>query len=112
MGRKRELVISGGENVYPKEVELVLDRFEEIAESAVIGVSHPDLGEAVVAVVTWTPGRPAPDSEALRTKLKASLAPHQVPKRIVGVEALPRSALGKVQKHLLQQQYARLFLAE
>lgn len=107
-GRSKDMVISGGLNVYPKEVELALDGFEGIAESAVFGVPHRDLGEAVVAAVLMEPGA-ALDEPALRDSLKGALAGYKVPKRILGVDELPRNVMGKVQKNRLREAYAALF---
>jgi len=104
-GRAKDLIISGGYNVYPKEVELVLDDLPGVAESAVIGAPHPDLGEGVVAVVI---GRG--DEAALIASARARLAPYKAPKRVLFVDELPRNAMGKVQKNLLRQQYADLFI--
>ncbi|HMR53186.1 MAG TPA: malonyl-CoA synthase [Amaricoccus sp.] len=104
VGRAKDLIISGGLNVYPKEVETALDALPGIVESAVIGVPHPDLGEAVVAVVTAT-GEPGDLAGALRDRL----AGFKIPKRVLRVEALPRNAMGKVQKNLLRERFAGLF---
>jgi len=108
VGRSKDLIISGGLNVYPKEVELALDRLEGIAESAVVGVPHPDFGEAVVAAVVRAPGGEGLTEEQVRTRLRSDLAGYKVPKRIAFVDALPRNAMGKVQKNLLRQHLARL----
>ncbi|MCP3729994.1 AMP-binding protein [Sphingomonas sp. MG17] len=97
VGRAKDLIISGGYNVYPKEIELAIDALDGVAESAVIGVPHPDFGEGVVAVVARAPGReldPAAISDALATELAA----FKRPKRIIIVDELPRNAMGKVQK--------------
>ncbi len=106
VGREKDLIISGGLNVYPAEVEALLDDREDIAEAAVIGVPHPDFGEAVVAVV-----RPAGtfDPQAVRAQLRTQLAGFKVPKDIIAVEDLPRNTMGKIQKKLLREQYAGLF---
>jgi malonyl-CoA/methylmalonyl-CoA synthetase len=103
-GRAKDLIISGGYNVYPKEVELILDEMEGITESAVIGCPHPDFGEAVVAVVEG-----GGDETALINAARAHLAAFKAPKRIFFVEALPRNAMGKVQKNLLRDAYAKTF---
>jgi malonyl-CoA/methylmalonyl-CoA synthetase len=108
VGRSKDLIISGGFNVYPAEVESVLNDLPGIAESAVIGVPHPDFGEAVVAVVVAKP-EGAPDAAALIAVLKARLANFKVPKRIFIVTELPRNAMGKVQKNLLRDRYHDLF---
>ena len=107
VGRDKDLIISGGLNVYPKEVETVLDAIAGINESAVIGVAHPDFGEAVVAVVDTEAD--CPDEQDLISTLKETLAGFKVPKRVVPIDALPRNAMGKVQKNLLRERYAELF---
>lgn len=103
-GRAKDLIISGGYNVYPREVEMVLDELPGVVESAVIGVPHPDFGEAVVAVVTGE-GQEA----ALVAAARERLAAYKAPKRVVFVADLPRNAMGKVQKALLRQTYANCF---
>ena len=103
-GRAKDLIISGGYNVYPKEVELILDELPGVRESAVIGVPHPDFGEGVVAVVEGQG-----DEAALIGVLRGRLAGYKTPKRLVFVETLPRNAMGKVQKALLRQTYSGLF---
>ncbi|MDB5448461.1 MAG: malonyl-CoA synthase [Phenylobacterium sp.] len=103
-GRAKDLIISGGYNVYPKEIELVLDELPGVVESAVIGLPHPDFGEGVAAVVIGT-GEEAPMIAAARAKLAA----YKAPKRILFVDDLPRNAMGKVQKNLLRERYAGLF---
>ena len=107
VGRARDLIISGGFNIYPKEIEDLLDGFPEIGESAVIGVPHPDLGEAVVAVVTTRTALP-PESGMI-AKLSETLAKFKVPKRIFVSAELPRNAMGKVQKAELRKVYAGTF---
>jgi len=108
VGRQKDLIITGGLNVYPREVEMALDDLDGVAESAVIGVPHPDFGEAVVAVVVPAPGA-APDPEALRAALGARLARFKQPKAVLLTEALPRNAMGKVQKAALRARNAGLF---
>jgi malonyl-CoA/methylmalonyl-CoA synthetase len=103
-GRAKDLIISGGYNVYPKEVELVLDEMPSVVESAVIGLPHPDFGEGVAAVVIG-----AGDEAELIAAARAQLAAYKAPKRILFVEDLPRNAMGKVQKNLLRERYADLF---
>jgi malonyl-CoA/methylmalonyl-CoA synthetase len=105
-GRAKDLIISGGYNVYPKEVELVLDELPGVTESAVIGVPHPDFGEGVVAVVMG-----AGDEAAMIAEARSQLAAYKAPKRVVFVDELPRNAMGKVQKNLLRQAYEHLFEA-
>ena len=101
VGRARDLIISGGYNVYPKEIELELDALPAVAESAVFGVAHPDFGEAVTAVVVLQPGASLDEAAALAV-LRQRLANYKVPKRIHVVSELPRNAMGKVQKNLLR----------
>jgi len=103
-GRAKDLIISGGFNVYPKEIELVLDDLPGVTESAVIGVPHPDFGEAVVAVVMGQ----ASEAELI-AQARARLAAFKAPKRVIFVDELPRNAMGKVQKALLRQEHAGLF---
>ena len=105
VGRSKDLIISGGYNVYPKEVESVIDAEHGVLESAVIGVPHADFGEAVVAVVVCAHGTVL-DERSLIASLKARIAAFKVPKRVHFVEALPRNAMGKVQKDVLRAQYA------
>jgi malonyl-CoA/methylmalonyl-CoA synthetase len=104
VGRAKDMMICGGFNVYPKEIESVLDALPGVIESAVIGMPHPDFGEAGLAVVTLQDGATF-DIEAARAALKAALANYKVPKLIVTAETLPRNAMGKVQKNLLRAAY-------
>jgi malonyl-CoA/methylmalonyl-CoA synthetase len=104
VGRSKDLIISGGYNVYPKEIESFIDDMDGVDESAVIGVPHPDFGEAVVAVVVAKPGAKL-DSKVMIDQLKGQIANFKVPKRIEIVADLPRNAMGKVQKNILRQQY-------
>lgn len=105
VGRGKDLIISGGYNVYPKEVELLIDTFEGVNESAVIGVPHKDFGEAVVAVVVPHAGVTL-DVSALQALLKSNMANYKQPKQIHIVDSLPRNTMGKVQKNVLRDQYA------
>src|SRR5262249_10543277 len=105
VGRAKDMMISGGFNVYPKEIEEVLDAVPEVAESAVVGMPHPDFGEAGLAVLTLTAGAKTPDDQALRDLLKSKLANYKVPKLILFADSLPRNAMGKVQKKLLRESY-------
>jgi malonyl-CoA/methylmalonyl-CoA synthetase len=100
-GRAKDLIITGGFNVYPKEIEDVLDAMDGVLESAVIGLPHVDFGEAVTAVVVPEPGVVLDEAEIIRT-LKIKLASFKCPKRVFIVEALPRNAMGKVQKNVLR----------
>ncbi|MDP3494122.1 MAG: AMP-binding protein [Hyphomonadaceae bacterium] len=103
-GRAKDLIISGGYNVYPKEVELVLDELPGITESAVIGLPHPDFGEAVAAICTGQG-----EEAAIIAAARLQLAAYKAPKRVIFVPDLPRNAMGKVQKNLLRETYAGLF---
>jgi malonyl-CoA/methylmalonyl-CoA synthetase len=108
VGRSKDLIISGGFNVYPTEVEDYLNNLPGVAESAVIGVPHPDFGEGVVAAVIARPGTSL-QGEALIATLKATIAGYKVPKRVFVVDELPRNVMGKVQKNLLRERYAAVF---
>jgi malonyl-CoA/methylmalonyl-CoA synthetase len=99
-GRARELIISGGYNIYPREVEDVLEAFPSVAEAAVVGMPDSDLGEQVVAVIVPVAGQDL-DASAIIAFCREQLASYKKPRQIVFVEVLPRNALGKVQKHLL-----------
>ena len=105
-GRAKDLIISGGYNVYPKEIELIFDELPGVIESAVIGVPHPDFGEGVVAVVMGKG-----DEAAMIAEARRELAAYKTPKRVVFLDDLPRNAMGKVQKNLLRERYADLFQA-
>ena len=108
VGRSKDLIISGGYNVYPAEIEGFINEMKGVAESAVIGVPHPDFGEVGVAVVIAKPGFKL-EPEALVASLKAQLANFKIPKRCFVVSELPRNTMGKVQKNLLREQYQGLF---
>jgi len=109
VGRAKDLIIAGGFNIYPAEVEAALDEIPGIAESAVIGVPHADMGEAVVAVVKATD--PALDADRVIAALADRLARFKQPRAVVFVEELPRNTMGKVQKALLRQEHAGLFVS-
>lgn len=106
VGRAKDLIISGGENVYPPEIELILDQLPGVAESAVVGMPDDDFGELGLAVVVAAPDGPTPDPEALLGTLRETLAHFKVPRACVVTDALPRNAMGKVQKVALQDRYA------
>jgi malonyl-CoA/methylmalonyl-CoA synthetase len=108
VGRSKDLIISGGYNVYPAEVEGYINELPGVAESALVGVPHPDFGEVGVAVVTPKPGARV-DGEQIIAQLKSQLANFKVPKRCFVVEELPRNTMGKVQKNLLREQHKQLF---
>jgi malonyl-CoA/methylmalonyl-CoA synthetase len=108
VGRNKDLIISGGYNIYPKEIELVLDDQIGVVESAVVGVPHPDFGETVVGILVM-------DSDSanisnIEVAVKEKLARFKHPRQLVVVDALPRNAMGKVQKNLLRDQYKKLFI--
>ncbi len=108
VGRSKDLIISGGYNVYPAEIEGFINEMPGVAESAVIGVPHMDFGEAVVAVVVAKPGA-ALDASALIAELKSKIANFKVPKQLFVASELPRNAMGKVQKNVLREQHRGLF---
>ncbi len=106
-GRSKDLIITGGYNVYPREIELALDELPGVQESAVVGIAHPDFGEAVTAVVV-TDGEHMPPSESeIIAALKGRLANFKVPKRVHFVDELPRNAMGKVQKNVLRDRFGK-----
>jgi malonyl-CoA/methylmalonyl-CoA synthetase len=107
VGRAKDLVISGGYNVYPKEVETAIDAVPGVVESAVIGLPHPDFGEGVAAVVVASD--PALTEEAILAAVAPELARYKQPRRIFFAEALPRNAMGKVQKAALRERHAGAF---
>ncbi len=109
VGRSKDLIISGGFNVYPKEVEALIDGLPGVAESAVIGLPHTDFGEAVTAVVVPRDPAVPPQEPAVLAGLAERLARYKQPKRVLVVDALPRNAMGKVQKAALRETYAGLY---
>jgi malonyl-CoA/methylmalonyl-CoA synthetase len=108
IGRSKDLIISGGYNVYPAEIEGYLNELPGVDESAVIGVPHPDFGEAVLAVVVPRAGARI-DPQACMAALKQRIAGFKVPKQVIIAEQLPRNAMGKVQKALLREQHRAVF---
>ena len=108
VGRSKDLIISGGYNVYPAEIEGYINEMPGVAESALVGVPHPDFGEVGVAVVIAKPGAQL-DGEAIITALKSQLANFKIPKRCFITTELPRNTMGKVQKNLLREQHKGLF---
>ncbi|WP_071674160.1 malonate--CoA ligase [Nioella nitratireducens] len=108
VGRGKDLIISGGFNVYPKEVETLIDDLPGVLESAVIGVPHPDFGEGVVAVVVPVAGADLTETGIL-TAIASDLAKFKQPKRVLFLPELPRNTMGKVQKNALRQDYAEIF---
>lgn len=105
VGRSKDLIISGGYNVYPKEIESYLDELPGVAESAVIGVPHRDFGEAVAAVIVPDGSSSRLDEDSIIALMKERVAGFKVPKRVIFVDQLPRNAMGKVQKNLLREQF-------
>jgi len=109
VGRDKDVIITGGFNVYPREIETLLDAQAGVRESAVIGVPHPDFGETPLALVVPEPGA-APEADALRAALAAALARYKHPREVLFVDALPRNAMGKVQKAALRARHRARFL--
>jgi malonyl-CoA/methylmalonyl-CoA synthetase len=108
VGRNKDLIISGGYNIYPKEIELVLDDQPGVLESAVIGVPHADFGETVLGLIVAEPGA-TPDLDAIAAAAAARLARFKHPRKLIVIDALPRNTMGKVQKNILREAYATLF---
>jgi malonyl-CoA/methylmalonyl-CoA synthetase len=110
VGRQKDLIITGGFNVYPKEIELLLDAQPGVLESAVIGVAHPDFGEAVIAVLVALPDATL-DLVGIDNALRKHLARYKQPKALEIVSELPRNTMGKVQKNLLRDRFAATFVS-
>lgn len=108
VGRGKDLVISGGYNIYPKEIESEIDLLDGVFESAVIGLPHKDFGEATTAVVVKKPGSSLEENQVLAA-LSERLARYKLPKRILFVDELPRNTMGKVQKNILRERYHQLY---
>ncbi|MGB2096566.1 MAG: AMP-binding enzyme, partial [Candidatus Puniceispirillales bacterium] len=108
--RDKDLIISGGLNVYPKEIESVIDDIDGVAESAVIGVPHRDFGEAVVAIIV--PKGDSLSDEIIKEHLTEKLAKFKQPKEMIYADQLPRNAMGKVQKAELRKLHAELFMGK
>ena len=108
IGRGKDLVISGGFNVYPKEVENEIDAIAGVVESAVIGVPHADFGEGVTAVVVGDRKTPLDEAQVLHA-LDGRLAKFKMPKRVIFVDDLPRNTMGKVQKNVLRESYKDIY---
>ena len=111
VGRAKDLVISGGYNIYPKEVETELDAMAGVLESAVFGVPHPDFGEGVTAAVVPKSGCSVSEREIL-SSMQLRLARYKVPKRVLVIDELPRNTMGKVQKDALRKRFAALYKAD
>jgi len=108
VGRSKDLIISGGYNVYPAEIEGYINDMPGVAESALVGVAHPDFGEVGVAVVIAKSGAQL-NADQIIANLKSQLANFKIPKKCFVVAELPRNTMGKVQKNLLREQYKSLF---
>jgi malonyl-CoA/methylmalonyl-CoA synthetase len=108
VGRNKDLIISGGYNIYPKEIELILDAQPGVLESAVIGVPHADFGETVLGLIVPVPGE-HPDLDAIAEAAAGSLARFKHPRKLILIDELPRNTMGKVQKNILREQYSDLF---
>jgi malonyl-CoA/methylmalonyl-CoA synthetase len=104
LGREKDLIISGGYNIYPKQIETEIDALDGVLESAVFGIAHPDLGESVAAAVVPMAGVEI-DAEKLIKALQPVLARFKLPRKVFIVDELPRNAMGKVQKNLLRDNY-------
>lgn len=109
VGRNKDLIISGGYNVYPQEVESALNKIAGVRDSAVVGIPHPDFGEGVIAVVEQEPGAAKLEISDVLPLLSGQLAKYKLPKFIISTDQLPRNALGKVQKNELRRQYQSMF---
>jgi malonyl-CoA/methylmalonyl-CoA synthetase len=109
VGRGKDLIISGGYNVYPKEIESEIDALDGISESAVIGIAHPDFGEGVTAVVVRKPGS-AISAADIAEGIAKRLAKYKHPKQVIFVDDLPRNTMGKVQKNLLREAYKDIYI--
>ena len=109
VGRSKDLIISGGYNIYPKEIELVLDDQADILESAVVGVPHPDFGETVVAILVPAQGA-TPDTDTIKTSVEGQLARFKQPRSYQIMDSLPRNTMGKVQKNILREMFKGLFV--
>jgi malonyl-CoA/methylmalonyl-CoA synthetase len=107
VGRSKDLIITGGYNVYPKEVELAIDEMSGVQESAVVGVPHAEFGEAVTAVIVPAPDGQAPTEREVVAWLKGRLANFKVPKSVYFVDELPRNAMGKIQKNMLRERFGK-----
>ena len=109
VGRNKDLIISGGYNIYPKEIELILDDQPGVLESAVLGVPHPDLGETVLGVTVAVPGQ-TPELDHIAAMAASALARFKQPRKLILIDELPRNTMGKVQKNILRERYKDIFL--
>jgi malonyl-CoA/methylmalonyl-CoA synthetase len=108
VGRAKDLIITGGFNVYPKEIETEIDSLPGVAESAVIGCPHPDFGEGVTAIIVCKPGANLSEKAVIGV-LEQRLAKFKLPKRVIFMDDLPRNTMGKVQKNVLRDRHAKLY---
>ena len=108
VGRNKDLIITGGLNVYPKEIETVIDEIREVEESAAIGINHPDFGEGIIAIVVEKNDQTI-EIEKINERLRTNLAAFKIPKKIIKKSSLPRNSMGKVQKNLLRDEYKDYF---
>ena len=106
VGRSKDLIISGGYNVYPKEIESEIDTLPGVMESAVIGLPHADFGEAVIAIVVMHKGEKLSEESVIQA-LKTRIANFKVPKQVYFIDELPRNTMGKVQKNILRDTYTK-----
>lgn len=109
IGRSKDLIITGGYNVYPKEIELLIDDMDGVSESAIVGLQHPDFGEAVTAVIVRQPGAEI-NGPFIKDSLKDDLAKYKQPKCVFFVDELPRNTMGKVQKNILRETFKDTFI--
>jgi malonyl-CoA/methylmalonyl-CoA synthetase len=109
VGRDKDLIISGGYNIYPKELENLLDDQPGVLESAVIAVPHSDFGETPVAIIVPSRDK-SPNLQQIESEIKLALARYKHPRKIIIVDQLPRNTMGKVQKNILRNEYKELFL--
>ena len=108
VGRGSDMIITGGFNVYPKEVESLIDSLPGIEESAVVGLPHKDFGEGVTAFVITKPGTSLSEADIM-AMLNGQLAKFKLPKRVIILPELPRNTMGKVQKSLMRKEYGALY---
>ena len=108
-GRDKDLIISGGLNVYPAEVERVIDALPQVGESALIGIPHPDFGEGVTAVITLSNRHTTINEQDLRNRIRNQLASFKVPLKIIVKDELPKNAMGKIQKNLLRTEFEDIY---
>ena len=108
VGRGKDLIITGGLNVYPKEIESLLDELPGVEEAAVVGLPHDDFGEGVTAFLVCKDGAQLTEGAILES-LQDRLARFKLPKRVLFLDALPRNSMGKVQKSVLREEYQALY---